>query len=161
MSFKKPFRAVPLKSRSRRSTASSLMSVTRSNPGRRRGMLVPLGVAVAAGAALGWAWSGTDDAQPAATRSFVAEPVSDGVAALRRMEATEPPETQTAVERTEGQAAALSAPADSAKLRSVYYRYCEDARQAGAAPLFRGQPGYRDALDRDGDGVACEPYPGR
>jgi hypothetical protein len=124
-------------------------------------MFAPIGVAVVAGAALGWAWSGTDDAVPAATQSFVAEPVSDAAAALQRMEATEPPETQTAVERTEGRSAALSAPADRAKLRSVYYRYCEDARQAGAAPLFRGQPGYRDALDRDGDGVACEPYLGR
>ena len=24
------------------------------------------------------------------------------------------------------------------------------------APLYRGQPGYRAALDRDNDGVACE-----
>lgn len=42
---------------------------------------------------------------------------------------------------------------------SVYYRYCDDARAAGAAPINRGEPGYRDELDRDGDGVACEPYP--
>ncbi|MEU8794622.1 excalibur calcium-binding domain-containing protein [Streptomyces sp. NPDC048643] len=34
------------------------------------------------------------------------------------------------------------------------------ARAAGAAPLHRGDPGYRSELDRDGDGVACEPYPG-
>ncbi|MEW2135402.1 excalibur calcium-binding domain-containing protein [Streptomyces sp. NPDC005409] len=27
---------------------------------------------------------------------------------------------------------------------------------AGAAPIRRGQPGYRDALDRDKDGVACD-----
>ncbi|WP_181782223.1 excalibur calcium-binding domain-containing protein, partial [Pseudonocardia pini] len=27
---------------------------------------------------------------------------------------------------------------------------------AGAAPLHRGDAGYRSALDRDGDGVACE-----
>ncbi|MDA2890615.1 excalibur calcium-binding domain-containing protein [Mycolicibacterium sp. BiH015] len=26
-----------------------------------------------------------------------------------------------------------------------------------AAPLYAGQPGYRAALDRDGDGVACRP----
>jgi hypothetical protein len=29
-------------------------------------------------------------------------------------------------------------------------------RAAGAAPLYRGQPGYSSKLDRDGDGVACE-----
>jgi len=40
---------------------------------------------------------------------------------------------------------------------SVYYRNCDAARAAGAAPLRRGQPGYRPALDRDNDGVACEP----
>jgi endonuclease YncB( thermonuclease family) len=39
---------------------------------------------------------------------------------------------------------------------SVYYRNCSEARAAGAAPIYRGQPGYRPALDRDGDGVACE-----
>ncbi|MFF1337434.1 excalibur calcium-binding domain-containing protein [Streptomyces sp. NPDC058290] len=27
---------------------------------------------------------------------------------------------------------------------------------AGAAPMRRGQPGYREALDRDKDGVACD-----
>jgi endonuclease YncB( thermonuclease family) len=36
------------------------------------------------------------------------------------------------------------------------YRSCEEARAAGAAPLHRGEPGYRPALDRDGDGLACE-----
>jgi hypothetical protein len=39
---------------------------------------------------------------------------------------------------------------------SVYYANCSDARAAGAAPLRRGDPGYRAGLDRDGDGVACE-----
>jgi hypothetical protein len=39
---------------------------------------------------------------------------------------------------------------------SAYYANCSAAKAAGAAPLYRGQPGYRAALDRDGDGVACE-----
>ena len=39
---------------------------------------------------------------------------------------------------------------------SVYYRDCDAARAAGAAPLRSGQPGYRSGLDRDSDGVACE-----
>ncbi|WP_262387046.1 excalibur calcium-binding domain-containing protein [Streptomyces sp. TRM49041] len=41
-----------------------------------------------------------------------------------------------------------------------YYRNCDAVRAAGAAPLHRGSPGYRAGLDRDGDGVACEPYGG-
>lgn len=39
---------------------------------------------------------------------------------------------------------------------SAYYANCAAAKAAGAAPLYRGQPGYRSALDRDNDGVACE-----
>jgi hypothetical protein len=38
----------------------------------------------------------------------------------------------------------------------AYYANCSAARAAGAAPLLRGQPGYRAAMDRDNDGVACE-----
>ena len=38
----------------------------------------------------------------------------------------------------------------------VYFPNCDAVRAAGKAPLYRGQPGYRPALDRDGDGVACE-----
>lgn len=38
----------------------------------------------------------------------------------------------------------------------VHYKNCAEARAAGAAPIHRGQPGYRAALDRDGDGIACE-----
>ena len=37
-----------------------------------------------------------------------------------------------------------------------YYPNCAAAKAAGAAPLRRGEPGYRAAMDRDGDGVACE-----
>ena len=38
----------------------------------------------------------------------------------------------------------------------TYYGNCSEARAAGAAPIYAGQPGYRRGLDRDGDGVACE-----
>jgi len=41
--------------------------------------------------------------------------------------------------------------------QSVYYPRCAMARAAGVAPIHRGSPGYREGLDRDGDGVACEP----
>ncbi|MEE2057609.1 excalibur calcium-binding domain-containing protein [Rhodococcus artemisiae] len=39
---------------------------------------------------------------------------------------------------------------------SVYYKNCTAARNAGAAPVRIGQPGYGTHLDRDGDGVGCE-----
>jgi hypothetical protein len=37
-----------------------------------------------------------------------------------------------------------------------YWLRCAAARTAGTTPIYRGEPGYRDALDADG--IACEPY---
>jgi hypothetical protein len=48
------------------------------------------------------------------------------------------------------------APAPAPAPVSVYFSNCAEARAAGAAPLHRGDPGYRSGLDRDNDGVACE-----
>ena len=45
---------------------------------------------------------------------------------------------------------------NSSTAGGVFFRNCEAARAAGAAPLYFGEPGYRPALDRDRDGVACE-----
>jgi hypothetical protein len=39
---------------------------------------------------------------------------------------------------------------------STYYANCSEVRAAGAAPIYRGEPGYRSGLDRDGDGTACD-----
>ncbi|WP_346426324.1 DUF1294 domain-containing protein [Sphingorhabdus sp. YGSMI21] len=63
----------------------------------------------------------------------------------------------------------LSSPAEAVQVQSfaqrpqapAYYPNCAAARAAGAAPIYRGQPGYRGPLDRDNDGIACEPYRGR
>jgi hypothetical protein len=41
---------------------------------------------------------------------------------------------------------------------SAYYANCTDARAAGAAPIYAGEPGYREEMDGDSDGIACEPY---
>lgn len=43
----------------------------------------------------------------------------------------------------------------------VYFSGCNEARAAGAAPIYRGQPGYRSEMDGDSDGIACEPYKSR
>ncbi|BCW74656.1 DUF1524 domain-containing protein [Arthrobacter sp. FX8] len=54
-------------------------------------------------------------------------------------------------------APAAPAPAPAAPApAAVYYANCTAARAAGAAPLYAGQAGYRSALDRDSDGIACE-----
>jgi len=39
---------------------------------------------------------------------------------------------------------------------SVYYKDCEAAWEAGAAPIPSNKPGYRIELDSDKNGVACE-----
>jgi hypothetical protein len=41
------------------------------------------------------------------------------------------------------------------KPTAVYYKNCGVALAEGAAPIQKGEPGYRTGLDPDGDGVAC------
>lgn len=43
-----------------------------------------------------------------------------------------------------------------ARSGDVYYPNCTAARNAGAAPVRRGEPGYGRHLDRDNDGIGCE-----
>jgi hypothetical protein len=63
------------------------------------------------------------------------------------------------VPAAQGVASLSSNVSDSARsLR--YYARCDDARAAGVAPINVGEPGYREQLDADGDGIACEPYRG-
>ena len=40
--------------------------------------------------------------------------------------------------------------------QSIYIQNCTHARALGLAPVYRGDPGYRRALDRDNDGIGCE-----
>ena len=60
-----------------------------------------------------------------------------------------------AVATNRGKAAPTPAPV-KVPATPATYRSCAAARAAGVTPLRRGQPGYSPALDRDGDGVACE-----
>ena len=41
------------------------------------------------------------------------------------------------------------------------YRNCKEAHADGRYNIPSDDPAYRSALDRDGDGYACEPYKGR
>jgi cell wall-associated NlpC family hydrolase len=38
----------------------------------------------------------------------------------------------------------------------AFYQNCDAARAAGAAPMKKGEPGYRKELDPNGNGVACD-----
>ena len=69
---------------------------------------------------------------------------------VREQQAAAEQARQAAAQQAQQQQAFASQPQQGA------YRNCREARAAGAAPLYRGQPGYSPRLDRDGDGVACE-----
>jgi hypothetical protein len=69
-------------------------------------------------------------------------------------EEPEPAPVEPAEEPAEEPAA--PAPAPEPAPAPVHFSSCKQAREAGAAPLYRGDPGYNPKLDRDNDGVACE-----
>nr|WP_271210872.1 excalibur calcium-binding domain-containing protein [Rhodococcus wratislaviensis]GLK36456.1 hypothetical protein GCM10017611_33130 [Rhodococcus wratislaviensis] len=39
---------------------------------------------------------------------------------------------------------------------TVSYGSCDEVRAAGAAPIYKREPGYSTKLDRDKDGIACD-----
>ena len=39
-----------------------------------------------------------------------------------------------------------------------HYRSCDAARANGHENIRSWEPSYRESMDRDGDGSACEPY---
>ncbi|BDA65148.1 excalibur calcium-binding domain-containing protein [Actinomyces capricornis] len=63
---------------------------------------------------------------------------------------------QAAQEAEQQNAQEAPAPVAPAAPAAEFYGSCKEARAAGAAPLYAGDPGYRLDLDRDGDGIACE-----
>lgn len=67
-------------------------------------------------------------------------------------------ETSTLPRRSAPAPSPAPAPAQppSTSMSSVYYPDCAAARAAGAAPMRRGEPGYRSGLDRNNNGIACE-----
>jgi hypothetical protein len=99
-----------------------------------------VGLLVVIGGALGL----TRASMPPAVAAAVATPVATPVAAPSSVE-DRPTDSPTR------QASATATPKPSA----VYYKNCGVALAEGAAPILRGEPGYRSGLDPDGDGVAC------
>ncbi len=81
---------------------------------------------------------------PGPTVTMTIEPTAE-VASVEQ----QPPEPQN-------QAKPVQPPVPATQPAQVYYKNCAEVRAAGMAPILAGQPGYRSALDRDGDGVACE-----
>lgn len=84
----------------------------------------------------------SDDASPTPEETTEPEPVAE--------EPVVEPEEEPAEEP------APPAPAPNPAPAPIRFSSCKQAREAGAAPLYRGDPGYSSNLDRDNDGVACE-----
>lgn len=59
-------------------------------------------------------------------------------------------------QNTPAPAAPPETPSNETTNSGVAFENCTAARDAGAAPVHRGDPGYGTHLDRDGDGVGCE-----
>ena len=114
-----------------------------------RAMLI-LGLAIMLGLVGGYAWSGIgpSPATPKPPKArFMALPAS--------------PEEEPAALDQQWTDRASTDPehATSAAVAQAEVRYsgCNEVRAAGKAPLYSGDPGYREDMDGDADGIACEP----
>ncbi|WP_327197324.1 excalibur calcium-binding domain-containing protein [Sphingobium yanoikuyae] len=84
----------------------------------------------------------------------------DTVASQSYMSAADLDDQQPSVHARKAEPERLSTASTDSR-SSWPYRNCAQARAAGAAPVYAGEPGYGPHLDRDGDGIGCEPYRGR
>ncbi|WP_402467195.1 GmrSD restriction endonuclease domain-containing protein [Isoptericola aurantiacus] len=96
-----------------------------------------------------WITGAEHDAMERVLSSCPDEPLPEGGLAPTVQAATAQPEPTTESQPS-GSGSADPEP------ESVHYENCTEVREAGADPVRRGDPGYADHLDRDGDGVGCE-----
>lgn len=96
----------------------------------------------------------TPDESPSATPEPEATPETEGTPEPEPA-SEEPTEASDAPEVEEEPAPPAPAP-QPVRAPTQMYSSCAQARAAGAAPLYEGDPGYNPRLDRDKDGVACE-----
>ena len=96
-----------------------------------------------------------DAAATAAAQQAAAEQAAAQQKAAEEAAAQQAAAEQAAAQQNQQQSASLVGNGSESS-SSAYYGSCADARAAGAAPLYQGDPGYRGALDRDKDGIACE-----
>lgn len=87
---------------------------------------------------------------------------AEAAKAVAAQQAAEKAASDEAARVAAQQAAQKAAPVQQAPVQqapaapAVHYANCTQVKAAGAAPIYKGQPGYSSSLDRDGDGIACE-----
>lgn len=96
----------------------------------------------------------TPDESPSATPEPEATPETEATPEPEPA-SEEPTEASDAPEVEEEPTPPAPAP-QPVRAPTQMYSSCAQARAAGAAPLYEGDPGYNPRLDRDKDGVACE-----
>lgn len=159
MSFKKPFRAAPVKPgphyQAKRKRRNDLATV------KLLGGAVGFGL-VAALALHAWDRTSVMPSTPAATRNDDPQPIAGPVLKQTLAYDRGTSAADLDAQQPAGGSGSLPAPRPVAAAGSSWsYPNCRAARAAGAAPLYIGQPGYGPHMDGDGDGIACEPYHGR
>ena len=96
-----------------------------------------------------------DSADAAASASAAAEATEQ--AAQEEPAQEEPAQEEPAQEEpAQPEAPAQEPQSEPEEQADAYYANCTEAKAAGAAPMYRGSPGYRADLDRDHDGIACD-----
>lgn len=129
---------------------------TRLSPIRRVGVILGASLLLCCGGAAGFvALLPGDDNRPEDRRAAVVEPAVPPTTAAAAAE-PEPVPTTADPTRAAEPTEPTTEPATEPSPAPVSYANCAAVRAAGKAPLRRGQPGYRAALDADRDGVACE-----
>ena len=98
-----------------------------------------------------------------AEKEAAAKKAAEQKAAKEKAAAEKAAAEKKAKQETEKKAAPRSTPKPTPKstpkpepVQSRHFKNCSEARSAGAAPVYRGEPGYGKHLDRDGEGVGCE-----
>lgn len=148
MSFKKPFRAPPIRQgayyAARRRKRRQQQLTTKMVAGSMLAVLVGAGSYLSGSPEVPTSF---DHSQPVDTTTYV-------------------PPTRTSAEELDAQQPSARPQAFPREVPTQTadsgwsYPNCAAARAAGAAPIKIGEPGYGSHLDRDGDGIACEPYHG-
>jgi Excalibur calcium-binding domain len=101
------------------------------------------------------------DPEPKQAALTVADVTTSAAATPESLAPTTPAPETTAAPATTAAPETTAAPVTTAAPKPApkpvtYYPNCAAARAAGAAPIHRGERGYRAGLDGDSDGIACE-----
>ena len=91
-----------------------------------------------------------------ANRSYRCAYVARQIAVKRRYRAWVTPAERDAMQRVLARCPRTSLPTARRVRTRTELTGCDAVRAAGRAPVVRGEPGYDERLDGDGDGVACE-----